>query len=200
MIDALSISATGLRPRAGPPGTADRHSTHRTRTGQSSLVGESVDTNLRVLKPSRKAPRAGDVFAMQLPDGRFMFGRVVSTEAMAGPSMPGAILIYIYRACFDSMEPDRSEFLPDRLLVPPMMTNRLPWSKGYFETVAHWPLDEPGDVLAQHCFLSASRGRYFDEAGNELRGPVEPVGDYGLHSFRTIDDAVSDALGIDRVP
>ncbi len=80
-----------------------------------------------------------------------------------------------------------------------MMTNKLPWSKGYFQTVDHWPL-EPGDLLRQHCFLSGARARYFDEAGNELPGPVEPVGDYGLHSFRTIDDAVSDALGIDRAP
>lgn len=160
----------------------------------------AVRTNLLALKPSRKAPRAGELFAMQLPDERFLFGRVVSTEAMAGPSMPGAILIYVYRPRFDSMTvPDRSELSPTKLLVPPMMTNKLPWSKGYFETVADWPL-EPGDLLRQHCFFSAARGRYFDEAGNELPGPVEPVGDYGLHSFWTIDDAVSDALGIDRVP
>ncbi len=101
---------------------------------------------------------------------------------------------------FDSKEPpSRSELSPDRLLVSPMMTSRLPWSKGYFETVAHWPL-KPDDVLPQHCFLSAARGRYFDEKGNELPGPIEPVGDYGLHSYRTIDDAMSGALGFDRMP
>ena len=162
-------------------------------------MSEPVRTNIRVLKPSRQAPRAGDVFVMQLPDDRFVFGRVVSTEAMAGPSMPGAILIYVYRPPSDVAEPDRSALTPDRLLVSPMMTNRLPWSRGYFQTVAHWPL-EPGDVLPQHCFLDASRGRYFDEAGKELAGAVEPVGDYGLQSFRTIDDEVSGALGIDLVP
>ena len=161
---------------------------------------EPVRTNLRVLKPSRKAPSAGDVFVMQPPDDRYVFGRVMSTEAMAGPSMPGAILIYVYRPRSESKElPPRSELSPQRLLVSPMMTNRLPWSKGYFETVAHWPL-EPDDVLPQHCFLSAARGRYFDDKGNELPGPIEPVGDYGLHSYRTIDDAVSGALGLDRVP
>lgn len=50
-------------------------------------------------------------------------------------------------------------------------------------------------LLPQRC-----GGRYFDENGNEVRGPIEPVGDYGLHSYRTIDDTVSEALGIDRVP
>lgn len=156
-------------------------------------------TNLRVLKPSRKKPRAGDLFVMQLPDERYLFGRVVSTDAEIGP-MKDVILVYVYRQRFDSKDaPPRSELSPERLLVSPIMTNRLPWSKGHFETVEHWPL-EAGDVLPQHCFLSAARGRYFDEKGNELPGPVEPVGDWGLHSFRTIDDEISDALGLERAP
>lgn len=154
-------------------------------------------TNLRVLRPSRKKPVAGDVFVMQLPDDRYVFGRVVSTEAEIGP-MKDVILIYAYRPPFESKEvPDRSKLSPDRLLVSPMLTNRLPWSKGYFETVAHRPL-EPDDVLSQHCFLSAARGRYFDEKGNELPGAIEPVGDWGLHSYRTIDDEISDALALER--
>lgn len=55
--------------------------------------------------------------------------------------------------------------------------------------------DSPG-FADQHCFLSASRGKYFDDQGHELPGPIEPVGDYRLHSLRTIDDEISDALGI----
>jgi len=56
------------------------------------------------------------------------------------------------------------------------------------------------DLVAQHCFLSAGRGRYFDEDFNELPGPVEPCGDWGLHGYRTLDDEVSDALGIPGAP
>lgn len=56
------------------------------------------------------------------------------------------------------------------------------------------------DVLARHCFRSASRGRYFDEHGVELPGPIEPLGDHGLHSSRAINDQVSDALGESRAP
>ena len=56
-----------------------------------------------------------------------------------------------------------------------------------------------GDVLDQHCFRRLN-GEYLDECSNQLPGPVEPVGDFGLHSFRTIDDEISDALGFDRVP
>jgi hypothetical protein len=158
-----------------------------------------VATNLQILKPSRKKLRAGDLFAMQLPDDRFLFGRVITIEARIGP-MKGVILIYVYRPQFHSKTvPERSALSAGELLVSPIMTNRLPWSRGYFETVAHWPL-ESGDVVPQHCFLSASLGRYFDELGNELPGPVDPVGDRGLHSFRTIDDEISGALGLELAP
>ncbi|OFI37026.1 hypothetical protein BIU82_11495 [Arthrobacter sp. SW1] len=161
---------------------------------------ESV-TNLRVLKPSRKKPQPGDVFAFQLAEKPFLFGRVISTEVrwtVAQNALP-AILIYIFRdQSLEKTVPERVRLRPDRLLVSPMMTNRLPWSRGYFETLVNIPL-APEDVLPQHCFLSAWRGQYFDDHGVELPGPIEPVGDYGLHSFRTIDDEISDALGVPRV-
>jgi hypothetical protein len=78
------------------------------------------------------------------------------------------------------------------------MTDRKPWTQGYFETLTTLPLDDD-DVLDQHCFRRWD-GRYFDESLNELSGPVEPVGDYGVHSFRTIDDEVRDASGFERAP
>jgi hypothetical protein len=55
------------------------------------------------------------------------------------------------------------------------------------------------DVLPQHCFQD-SRGWYFDEQGNRLHAAVEPVGQWGLHSYRTIDDEISKALGIPPAP
>jgi hypothetical protein len=154
-------------------------------------------TNLRVLKPSRRRLKAGHIFVLQ-PDERYLFGRVITTNAVAG-GFPNCVLVYIFRTSSGSTTlPPRSELGPDSLLVPPIMTNRLPWSRGYFETIAELPL-EPGDVLKHHCFRS-TQGKYYDEANHELPGPVEPVGTWGLHSYRTIDDTVSDALGIPRVP
>jgi len=156
---------------------------------------------LRVLKqPSRTKLRAGDVFAMVPPDGMYLFGRVIFADLPRERApMPGANLIYVYRHRASSKEPDRAMLDPEDLLLPPLFINGLPWAKGYFEIVAHWPL-EPGDLRSQHCFLSASRGSYFDEKGDALRGPVEPVGDWGLHSHRTIDTAISDALRINLSP
>jgi len=162
-------------------------------------VVSEVGTNLRVLKPSRKRVKAGDLFAMQIPDGRFLFGRVITTEARIGP-MEEVILLYIYAKPSPSKEPpDREVLSPDGLLVPPMLTNRLAWTRGVFENVAHWPLT-PRDVLPAHCFWDYLRQRYYSEKGEELGEPSGPRGEYVLKSFRTIDDAISDALGIGRVP
>jgi hypothetical protein len=74
------------------------------------------------------------------------------------------------------------------------MTNNLPWVKGYFLFIGHEVL-QPRDVLPQHCFVD-DRNRWFDADGRELPGAVEPVGKLGLHSYQTIDDAVSEALGL----
>jgi hypothetical protein len=157
------------------------------------------EPNLRVLESSRRRLQAGDLFVMRFEEDLHVFGRIVSTEAWAGWSMPKAILIYVYDTKSPTLEPPpRADLRRDRLLVPPMMTNRLGWSRGYFQTVAHWPL-EPGDTFERHCF-DDFRGTCYDEFTNKLPRCVEPCGDWGLHSFRTIDDAVSEALGIPLVP
>ena len=81
--------------------------------------------------------------------------------------------------------------------MPPIMTNRPPWSHGYFRILGNLPLRD--EVLARHCFRD-SRGRYLDERQHEMPGPVEPCGDRALFSFRGIDRRVSDAIGIPRAP
>ncbi len=155
----------------------------------------AVKMNLQPVTTSRQRPLTGDIFTMRLPGDRYLFGRVVNTEANPGWDNSRAILIYIYRLVANEPAlPDPAELQPDRLLVAPIMTNKLPWSKGYFETVGHFELAS-GDVLRQHCFRSAN-GKYYDETSTELPAEVQPCGDWGLHSYRTIDEEVSDALGI----
>jgi len=160
----------------------------------------SVVTNLQILKPSRKAPMAGDVFAFR-PKGRgYFFGRVVRTDAKM-QYMADSILLYLFATESATPQPPERLLVGD-LLVPPLMTNRLPWSKGYFETVANRAFT-PGERLPVHCFLDPSfkkYSRYWDDSERELAEKLEPCGVYALHSFRTIDDEVSEALGIPLVP
>ncbi len=139
------------------------------------------------------------MFAMLPPDGRYLFGRVVSADA--NPlGVGGALLIYVYGSRSDDKRliPALS---PSCLLVPPMMTNKLPWSKGYFEFLENRTLLKE-DTLKVHCFARTwtNPKQYFTEDGTRLPGPVEPVGSWGLESFRTIDDKISKALGIPLAP
>lgn len=132
------------------------------------------------------------MFAMQPPDGKFLFGRVIDTDA--NPlGVGGAILLYIYAARSSTLA-DIPTLNKSELLIPPLMTNRLPWSRGYFQFAEHAPLCRD-DRLEQHCFVN-TYGRFFDERGAPIEIPSQPIGSFGLQSFRTIDDRVSKALGI----
>ena len=143
------------------------------------------------------------MFALQVLDFEFfLFGRVISTDAEIGP-MKNVILLYVY----DYRSESKDEIPPldkNRLLIPPSMTNTLPWSRGYFQTVRHDALDK-ADILPVHCFqsrgfLDRTKFRYFDGFGNRLKKRTEPCGEHGLGSFRTIDDDISKALGIPPAP
>lgn len=89
--------------------------------------------NLLVLKKSSRRPKSGDVFVTLPPDDLFLYGRVISTEAKIG-AMEGCILIYIYNVRSTTKLPI-PQLSPTKLLLPPIMTNRLPWRRGYFETI-----------------------------------------------------------------
>ena len=149
--------------------------------------------NLKELKKSRKKIVEGDIFALLLPNNTYLFGRVISTIASIGP-MENCNLIYIYRDVSDDIK-NVPELTPENLLVAPIMTNNLPWRKGYFEVVQSKALNI-SDKLKQHCFHCSFNGKFYDEYSNQLEKAVEPVGIWALHSYRTIDDEISTALGI----
>src|SRR3954452_9236707 len=132
-----------------------------------------LPSNLIALSPSRKRLAEGDIFAMRVLDLGFVFGRVISTEAIwavGGEDSGLANLLYIYSGVHTELNPPH-RLKPEALLIPPVMTNRLGWSRGYFQTIANRPL-KPEDVLRVHCFRR-SNGEFYDERGSRLRGPVE---------------------------
>lgn len=160
----------------------------------------SPQTNLKVLRRSNKRPEQGDIFAMGLSDGTFLSGRVVGAdlEPPLAPT-PSAFLIYVYRDRARTKATVPDDLGPDRLLLPPLFINRMPWTKGYFETLHHKALN-PAALLAQHCFWDAARARFVDERQQPLVHETQPRGDWALCSYRWLDDRISDALGIPRVP
>ena len=152
-------------------------------------------TNLRIIRKSRKPLAAGDIFAMPLPNEMYLFGRVVLVEppfpAAPGPSCN---LVYIYAHQSLDKNPDFEKLTSNNLLIPPIWTNRIGWTRGVFETVMNRPL-RAGDLVKQHCFNDPIFNRFTDERGRRLDRRVEPCGEWGLVSYLYIDQRISEVLG-----
>lgn len=160
--------------------------------------------NLQVQRPYRARLHPGDIFTMQIPDGHYVFGRVVRTDAACfGPK---CTLVYVFRYLSrDATPPER--LLVTDLLIPPATINRLGWSRGYMVTVANRAFGE-GERMPVHYFRDSEtpkrfrRRRFLDEdhlpVGRPPRGTL--VGGAGLGNYRTLDDAISRALGIPLAP
>jgi ribosomal protein S18 acetylase RimI-like enzyme len=133
----------------------------------------------------RREPQIGDVFAVSRADGEAILGRVVSTSAIVGPTH-GCVLAYLYR---DVPRPTRGD-----LLLPPVLTTRAPWSRGYFTHVRSAPL-LPGDYFERHVFRDA-KGQLVDEEARPVDAaePGELVGEWRLLDVGAIDAAIDAAL------
>lgn len=156
---------------------------------------EQPEINLEIIGKSRKRLLPGDIFVLKPKGHSFLFGRIVSVDADCGFGK-GALLVYIYAKSaeekFNIPRLDKTD-----LLLPPLFTNRLGWSRGYFQVIGNNKI-EKNDVFLVHSFRHPSKGCYFDEYGETLSEPGSPTGVYGLHSYKSIADEVTKALGLPR--
>jgi hypothetical protein len=158
-------------------------------------------TKMLVIEPSRKKIRAGDIFTFTVNREEFWFGRVIyegiefckrTVNGINIPGWPNTTFLYLYNAVGSSMN-DIPMLDRNRLLIPPLGTNHMPWRKGYFFTVANRAIHQE-DVLPEHCFRDYSYNCYRNLHGDVLPQRIEPSGFYALDSYQTIDDSVAKAL------
>ncbi|WP_235558544.1 immunity 26/phosphotriesterase HocA family protein [Sphaerimonospora mesophila] len=155
---------------------------------------------MQLLKRSRKRPKSGDIFTLRMTKVGYLFGRVVYAGiSESHPLTSEAYMLYIYDIVSSNKGVDVSALPPDRLLIPPFFINRLPWIRGYFETLGNFPLTK-SDMVKVHCFYDIPFDRYVDENGDNLPRRTDPCGMFGVMSYGFLDDALSDALGIERAP
>lgn len=153
--------------------------------------------NLEVLEKSRKKIRPGDIFVFKPKGFDYYFGRVIRTDARSSSNVNdtfNAVLLYLYNATSKSKEKiprlDKS-----KLLIPPQLTNFQGWRAGFFQNIASIELQDD-DILDQHSFFCPISKDYWDEYGNQLDKPYEPVGVFGLASIKCAEFLVSRELGI----
>jgi hypothetical protein len=149
--------------------------------------------NIRRLKKSTKKLLSGDIFALQVQEGQYIFGRVIRLDAKVG-GFDDCILIYIYRT-FSEDKNKIPKLDKNNLLIPPIATNLIPWTHGYFEVISHSVLNED-DIHKPHCFWDFCDKCYFDDNNNKLPQRIEPCGKYALCSIYSIDADISKSLGI----
>lgn len=162
---------------------------------------QSVATmNMMILKRSWHRPRRGDLFVYRIKSRPYGFGRVIRTDTHIG-GFPSVILIYIYEVFSKDPVLGNVKLEPPRLLIPPEGINRTPWTCGYFLHVENIPLTKH-QVLPRHCFRTSFEDGdvYHDEYGRRLKRRSEPCGYYSLNSYKTIDAALSAALGVKLSP
>lgn len=156
-------------------------------------MDEMTPRLMHQLRPSRKRPKVGDIFEVEFDAGR-LAGRVIRTDALVFEDAPGLNLLYFFRDLAVAHDVKTMRLTTDNLLIPPVLTNNIGWRRGYFQTIGNRPLGA-GEAFAQHCFDAYGDG-YFDEYGQQLPKPVQPVGMQGVHSFLTIEHELSVALGL----
>lgn len=150
-----------------------------------------VITNLQVIRRNRHKPAPGDIFAMKLASGRFLFGRIIAVER----PVYGGDLVYIYSHQSPAMEVESSVLTLDSLLIPPSYMNRLGFTRGFQVFVRNEPLTD-ADVFHPNCFFDTVRQRYVDENRKEIPKPERDVSILGVGNYRLMDDEISEALGI----
>lgn len=149
---------------------------------------------------SRKKVVPGDIFSIKIPDG-YLLGRVIATDARSSEwDEPHLHLIYIYNGLRENpinFKPE--DFRPPSLLIPPVLTNHLAWSRGYYKTIGHLPLSEE-DVLVQHAFREPGTNKLWNEEARPVdESSVQDasiIGVQAVQSYLTTENRVSLALGL----
>lgn len=152
------------------------------------------EINLRFQRKNRHKPQPGDIFVMQLKSERYLFGRIINNDFEADPL---GDLVYIYAHQSDTPDVDSSLLTKETLLLPPLLMNRLGFTRGYQTFVRNEPL-VPGDTFDPGCFYDPTRGRYQGTDNRILAEPVRPIAVQTVRNYRAMDDGISEALGIEK--
>lgn len=174
--------------------------------GVTVWTAGGLATNLQKLKPTRRHPEIGDVFAANVLGESWVLGRVIDNRACHFGK--DNLLLYFYKMRVESPEAAKTPILPT-LLVPPIITSAAVWRMGAFKVIRNAPLQD-GEVLRQHFFMANApfvepaslEAIFWDQYRHEIKDrPRE--GDYwsgaGVSNLKSIDDKLSGALGIPGV-
>ena len=145
------------------------------------------------MNKSGKHPKEGDIFLVQPLMNMYYYGKVIQTQIQSKDSfVNGMNLIFIY----NKYTTDQS--IPEDLndagfLIPPIIINNLPWSRGYFQTIGTAPVTEREKSMS-YGFWSFLKKSFVDVQGVPLAYRPQYWSDYGLASYAVIGEKIQTAL------
>jgi hypothetical protein len=149
---------------------------------------------MKILKGKRsyKNPVPGDLFIFRTdnPKCSIGIGCVVIVDAKC-LFYENCIIIYIYDEWISTIEDlNESNLKKDKLLLPPIIIDKSPWTKGYFQTIKNLELTDE-DIFINHCFKHIN-GKYYDEYANELSEPLNLVGSASICYIGEIERRINE--------
>ena len=153
------------------------------------------EINLENLGGTRKNIKSGDVFVFKPKKHPYYYGVVINSDASIFTAKG---LLHIQ---FFNLNSENGNSVPDdlhcaKLLIPPILTNKLGWRKGYFKTIGN--VDIKDFISVQNAAFFYYNGKIFDDSSNQLPSPksIEETGSFAITSYLNIDNLISLALEI----
>lgn len=145
----------------------------------------------------RRNPRAGDAFVYHPGNANFFWGRLLKTPFSIFGTKGHLILLYDVGTT-DSDQVPWDAMASAELLVPPIVINGTPWSKGYFRSVEGRPLG-PEDARHPIFFVNQSRECVDSDGDPIAASPLSPdamLPTFGLSNVRLVDELLKQRLGV----
>jgi hypothetical protein len=158
---------------------------------------EEIAINLEHLANSRKNINTGDIFVLK-PKGKDYYYGVVANANSNHFGIEDIIHIQIFNYCTEQIANVSDSLYKYDLLLPPILTNKLGWRKGYFKTIGHSDI-KLFPTVKRAAFVDVIRtGYYFDDKSNPLDKiySIETTGAFSIKSYLNIDTLISLKLGI----
>jgi hypothetical protein len=151
--------------------------------------------NLENIGSSRKAIKTGDVFIFKPKERLFYYGVVVNSDASIFTAK-GLIHIHLFNINSEKGDSIPNNLYHSELLVPPILTNKLGWTKGYFKTIENVAIEN--FPLVKNATFFYYNGKIFNDNSNELPKPksIEETGSFAVTSYLNIDNLISLSLEI----
>lgn len=163
-----------------------------------------MNTNLKFYKKSRRKNNVGDVFIISPNESVDLLCLIVDNSVQNPLLIEGMISIIIFHRNVKRQNCDKPSILDiinnSSLLTPPIITNRLGWTKGYFKTIENTDINYTDIIHPSEITFYYSLNQIFTLTGtsNELSN-FSFTGVSSVKSYLAIEVLIQISLDLEFV-